>query len=84
MVIFDEPIYCLYAKGNLYFRKNILTSNFIPASFDELKHISQRAILCRHFSCGLGKSIQFSHGMSFVSALLIIKLIEVRKIWAYK
>ena len=37
MAIFYEPIYSLYAKGNLYFQKNILTSNFTPAAFNELK-----------------------------------------------
>ena len=37
MVIFYEPVYSLLAKGNLYFRKNILTSNFTPAPFDELE-----------------------------------------------
>ena len=34
---FYEPMYSLNAKGNLYFQKNILNSNFTPALFDELK-----------------------------------------------
>ena len=34
---FYEPIYSLYAIGILYFRNNILTSNFTPTPFDELK-----------------------------------------------
>ena len=37
MTTFYEPIYSLYTKENLYFRKTILTRNFTPAPFDVLK-----------------------------------------------
>ena len=54
-LFFYEPVDSLYAKGNLYFRKNILTSNFTLAPFDELKLTSESYFVSPVFLWNLQK-----------------------------
>ena len=57
-------------KEIFVFEKNILTCNFTPTPFDELKHTPERYFVSPFFLLALQK--QFSHGMILVIAFLII------------